>query len=53
MTCRLKSWQRSRLHRARWTSALAALAEDHAFLLKGDVFTKDVIDMWIEYKTEQ
>ena len=32
-------------------SALAALAEDHAFLLKGDVFTKDVIDMWIEYKT--
>ena len=32
--------------------ALAALAEDHAFLLKGDVFTKDAIDMWIEYKTE-
>ncbi len=32
--------------------ALAALAEDNAFLLKGDVFTKDVIDMWIEYKTE-
>ncbi len=32
-------------------SALAALAEDHTFLLKGDVFTKDVIDMWIEYKT--
>ena len=32
--------------------ALTALAEDHAFLLKGDVFTKDVIDMWIEYKTE-
>jgi glutamine synthetase len=32
--------------------ALAALAEDHAFLLKGDVFTKDVIDMWIDYKTE-
>jgi glutamine synthetase len=33
-------------------SALAALADDHAFLLKGDVFTKDVIDMWIDYKTE-
>jgi glutamine synthetase len=32
--------------------ALAALAEDNAFLLKGDVFTKDVIDMWIEYKTK-
>jgi glutamine synthetase len=31
--------------------ALAALAEDNDFLLKGDVFTKDVIDMWIDYKT--
>ena len=32
--------------------ALAALQADHEFLLKGDVFTKDVIDMWIEYKIE-
>lgn len=32
--------------------ALKSLSEDYAFLLKGDVFTKDVIDMWIEYKTE-
>ncbi|MEE9542580.1 MAG: glutamine synthetase, partial [Thermodesulfobacteriota bacterium] len=32
--------------------ALAALKEDHEFLLKGDVFTQDVIDTWIEYKTE-
>lgn len=32
--------------------ALAALEADHDFLLKGDVFTQDVIDMWIEYKTE-
>lgn len=32
--------------------ALAALEEDHEFLLRGDVFTKDVIDMWVEYKTE-
>ena len=32
--------------------ALAALAVDHEFLLKGDVFTKDAIDMWIDYKTE-
>ena len=30
--------------------ALAALAEDHDFLLRGDVFTKDVVDTWIEYK---
>ncbi|ABA88747.1 glutamine synthetase, type I [Syntrophotalea carbinolica DSM 2380] len=32
--------------------ALSALKEDHAFLLKGDVFTEDVIQKWIEYKTE-
>ena len=31
--------------------ALAALKADHAFLLEGDVFTPDVIDMWISYKT--
>jgi glutamine synthetase len=33
-------------------ASLTALAEDHAFMLKGDVFTQDVIDMWIDYKTE-
>ncbi|MCK5436582.1 MAG: type I glutamate--ammonia ligase, partial [Desulfobulbaceae bacterium] len=33
--------------------ALDALKEDHDFLLKGDVFTQDVIDMWISYKTEK
>ena len=33
-------------------AALTALADDHAFLLKGDVFTQDVIDMWIDYKTD-
>lgn len=32
--------------------ALQALQDDHEFLLKGDVFTQDVIDKWIEYKTE-
>ena len=32
--------------------ALQCLQEDHEFLLKGDVFTQDVIDKWIEYKTE-
>jgi glutamine synthetase len=30
--------------------ALDALEKDHEFLLKGGVFTRDVIDMWIEYK---
>jgi glutamine synthetase len=33
--------------------ALQGLADDHEFLLKGDVFTKDVIERWIEYKTEK
>ncbi|MGC9518325.1 MAG: type I glutamate--ammonia ligase [Desulfuromonadaceae bacterium] len=32
--------------------ALNCLREDHEFLLKGDVFTEDVIDMWISYKKE-
>src|SRR5690349_18431015 len=31
--------------------SLAALQADHAFLLKGDVFTPDVIDTWVTYKT--
>ena len=30
--------------------ALRALEDDHEFLLKGDVFTTDVIDTWIDYK---
>ncbi len=30
--------------------ALDALEKDHEFLLKGDVFTEDVIETWIEYK---
>jgi len=32
---------------------LDALEADHAFLLKGDVFTPDVISTWIEYKRER
>jgi glutamine synthetase len=31
--------------------ALDALKADQEFLLKGDVFTQDAIDMWIDYKT--
>jgi glutamine synthetase len=30
--------------------SLMALKADHAFLLKGDVFTQDVIETWIDYK---
>ena len=32
--------------------ALTALENDHEFLLKGEVFTQDVIDTWISYKRE-
>jgi len=33
--------------------ALAALERDHDFLLRGDVFSEDVIETWIEYKMEK
>ncbi len=32
--------------------SLDALEEDHEYLLKGDVFTQDVLDVWIDYKRE-
>ena len=32
--------------------ALDALERDHEFLMRGDVFTEDVIRMWIQYKRE-
>jgi glutamine synthetase len=34
-------------------AALEALKADHEFLLKGDVFTQDVIDTWIDYKMDK
>jgi len=33
--------------------SLLALKKDHEFLLKGDVFSKDLIDTWIAYKMEK
>jgi glutamine synthetase len=33
--------------------ACDALEDDHEFLLKGDVFTQDVIDTWIEMKRKE
>ena len=33
-------------------AALDALRKDRAFLMKGDVFSSDLIDAWIAYKTE-
>jgi len=32
---------------------LDALDADHSYLLKGDVFTRDLIESWIEFKREQ
>jgi glutamine synthetase len=32
--------------------ALDSLGKDHAFLVKGEVFTDDLIETWIHYKTE-
>ncbi|MBX3131152.1 MAG: type I glutamate--ammonia ligase [Polyangiaceae bacterium] len=32
--------------------ALDALERDHEFLLRGDVFTRDAIEMWLDYKRE-
>ncbi len=34
-------------------AAIDALEHDHDYLLKGGVFTPDVIDVWIEYKRER
>jgi len=33
--------------------ALNELERDHDFLLKGDVFTQDVVDTWLDYKRER
>jgi glutamine synthetase len=33
--------------------ALRALEEDHEFLLRGDVFSRDLIETWITYKREK
>jgi glutamine synthetase len=33
--------------------SLSALEEDHDFLLRGNVFTPDVIDVWLQYKRER
>ena len=35
------------------TEVLNNLESDHDWLLKGDVFTPDVIDTWIQYKRER
>ena len=34
----------------RLEAVLDALEEDHQFLLRGDVFTADLIETWLDYK---
>ena len=31
-------------------AVLDALEEDHDFLLRGDVFSKDLVETWLDYK---
>ena len=38
---------------SRLGEALDCLEKDHAFLLKGDVFTEDFIEMWISSKRKE
>jgi len=45
-----KNSPRSRTYRIRSRERLEALAADHAFLLKGDVFTQGFLDNYIEMK---
>jgi glutamine synthetase len=33
--------------------AVTALEQDHDFLLRGDVFTEDLVQTWIAYKREK
>ncbi len=33
--------------------AIDALEKDHAFLMRGDVFTEDLVQTWIDYKREK
>jgi glutamine synthetase len=35
------------------TEALDHLQKDHGFLLKGDVFTSDFLEMWVETKRKE
>jgi len=34
-------------------AALSALEADHEFLLKGDVFTQDAVETWVDYKRKR
>jgi glutamine synthetase len=35
------------------SEALTSLEKDHAFLLKGDVFSSDFLEMWLSHKRRE
>ena len=53
MPCRRKNWRRCRKFAARLREALDNLKADHEFLKKGNVFTQDFIDSYIDLKMEE
>ena len=53
MTCPRRNWPRFPQTPGSLREALKALEADHDYLLKGDVFTSDVIETWISYKMEK
>jgi glutamine synthetase len=52
ITCRPAGVREDRLGAGVAGEALDELEMDHDYLLKGDVFTADVIHYWIKYKRE-
>jgi len=53
MPCRRKSWPRFRRSAAPCAEALDSLKADHEFLKKGNVFSADFIDSYIDLKMEE
>ena len=35
------------------SEALDSMEKDHTFLLKGDVFTRDFLEMWLSHKRRE
>ena len=51
--CRRKNMQRCRRCPAALRRRCERLEKDHEFLLKGDVFTPDFLEMWISHKRKE
>ncbi len=53
MNCRRRNWPRCRKCRPAWGRRWTCLEKDHEFLLKGDVFTTDFLEMWVSHKRKE